>query len=97
MGKLLGSRLKWISIILIGLMILLNIFMFNSLPPEMLIKVNANQTMPKLIVLCLCPILSVLIFWVSSEREEQASSIVNIVVQLVLFISNLVLIYTNMK
>lgn len=93
----LKNKSKGISVILIGLTILLNLFMFNSLPSEMLIKVNANETMSKVVVLSLCPILSALILWISSEREEPASNSVNIIIQLILFISNFIVIYINMK
>lgn len=93
----LKNKSKGISVILIGLTILLNIFMFNSLPSEMLIKVNANQTMSKLVVLSLCPILSILLFWISNEREDQVSNGVSIIMQLILFITNFIVIYINMK
>lgn len=97
MRFLLENSLKKISLILIGLTILLNVFMFNNLPSDMLIKVNTNQTMSKLFVLSLCPILSALTLWVSSEKNEQASNITNILVQVILFISNFILIYINIK
>ncbi|MDB8791716.1 hypothetical protein PN398_13355 [Romboutsia sp. 1001216sp1] len=42
--------------------------MFKNLPPDMLIKVNTNETMSKAIVLLLCPILSTLTLWIASEK-----------------------------
>ncbi len=97
MGLSLEKGFKKVSLLLIGLTVLLNIFMFKNLPPDMLIKINTNETMSKAIVLLLCPILSTLTLWIASEKNEKLYNIANIIVQVLLFISNFIVIYINIK
>ena len=97
MGLSLEKGFKKVSLLLIGLTVLLNIFMFKNLPLDMLIKVNTNETMSKAIVLSLCLILSTLTLWITSEKNEQLYNIANIIVQVLLFIVNFIVIYINIK
>lgn len=97
MDFLIEKDFKKTSLILIVLTILLNVCIFRVMPSDMLIKVNTNQAMSKAFVLSLCPILSALTLWIAKEKNEHLYYLTNILVQVILFISNLIVIYINLK
>lgn len=83
------------SYVLMIIMILINIICFTSLPSSMIIRAGKSVTLPKIILLAALPIMSHLIIKVAKEDDHPKSGMFNIIGQVVLFVSNLLVIYIN--
>lgn len=95
---LINSNKKYIGIsnILILISTVLNIFLYTLMPDQMRIKITTMDTMYKLIVLLIAPVLGFIIMKITKTNEFYLVGLCNILCQISLFISNLVLIYINL-
>lgn len=71
--------------------------MLSYMPTDMKVKINHNDVMSKWIVLSLTPILGALSLRISKEQYIYSYYIANIIIQIILFLGNILLIYVNLK
>lgn len=84
------------SYALLVLMVLINIICFTFLPSSMIIRSGKTATLPKIILLAALPLMSYLILKVAKDDEHPKSGMFNILGQIVLFVTNLLVLYINL-